>query len=270
MAMMRVSDLLGVRHLVHGCLAAAAALLALALPNMSAAAEPGREPSRQVHNSQNLGQRDQTASSKPDARTLATAQPVATGAASILPNAPAGPYMRIYGQANPPYGFVQFCSSFPAECAQGDTGEGRFNADPARLAELDAINRQVNASVEPVTDMDLYGVPEWWAIPANGRGDCEDYALLKRQMLIRRGWPVSSVLMTVVRDEKGEGHAVLTARTAQGDFVLDNKASDLKLWNNTPYKFVMRQSYLNVKVWMSLDPKESVAPGPMAGVKIIR
>jgi predicted transglutaminase-like cysteine proteinase len=272
MALMRASDLPGVRRLVHGC-AAAATIVSLTLPltMASAAAEPVHEPSRQVQNREHPGQRGQTASSKPEARTWATAQvAAAVGTAAISPNAPAGPYMRIYGQANPPYGFVQFCSSFPAECVQGDAGEGRFNADPARLAELDAINRQVNASVEPVTDMDLYGVPEWWAIPANGRGDCEDYALLKRQLLISRGWPVSSVLVTVVRDEKGEGHAVLTARTAQGDFVLDNKAPDLKLWNNTPYKFVMRQSYLNVKVWMSLDPKETVAPGPMAGVKIIR
>ena len=55
------------------------------------------------------------------------------------------------------------------------------------------------------------------------KGDCEDYALLKRHTLIRKGWPVGSLLLTVVRDEKGEGHAVLTARTKQGDFILDNK-----------------------------------------------
>jgi predicted transglutaminase-like cysteine proteinase len=198
--------------------------------------------------------------------------PSLTGAVPPAIAAAAGPFMRIHGQANPPYGFVQFCDSFPAECVAGEASDGRFNAGPERLAELDAINRHVNATIEPVTDMDLYGVPEWWAIPAlnthgNGKGDCEDYALLKRQILISRGWPVNSVLMTVVRDEKGDGHAVLTARTAQGDFILDNKAPDVRLWNQTSYKFVMRQSYLNVKVWMSLDPKETVAPGPMAGVK---
>jgi predicted transglutaminase-like cysteine proteinase len=183
-----------------------------------------------------------------------------------------GHFMRIFGQANPPYGFVQFCDSFPKECLSGDAGEGRFDATPERLAELDAINRTINANIEPVTDLDLYGVPEWWAIPklradGTGKGDCEDYALLKRQILIKSGWPVSSVLMTVVRDEKGDGHAVLTARTAQGDFILDNKAIDVRLWSKTGYKFVMRQSYLNVKVWMSLDPKETMSPGPMAAAK---
>ena len=38
------------------------------------------------------------------------------------------------------------------------------------------------------------------------------------------------MLMTVVRDEKGEGHAVLTARTVQGDFILDNKSEEVKVW----------------------------------------
>jgi predicted transglutaminase-like cysteine proteinase len=184
----------------------------------------------------------------------------------------AAPFMRIYGQANPPYGFVQFCESYPKECVTGDSTDGRFDATPERLVELDAVNRYINEAIEPVTDQELYGVPEWWALPTlradgTGKGDCEDYALLKRQILIKRGWPINSVLMTVVRDEKGDGHAVLTARTAQGDFILDNKATDVRLWSRTDYKFIMRQSYLNVKVWMSLDPKETVSPGPMAAAK---
>ena len=66
--------------------------------------------------------------------------------------------------------------------------------------------------------------------------------------------------MTVVRDEKGEGHAVLTARTVQGDFILDNKIEDVRMWNKTPYQFVMRQSYLNPKVWVALDTRQ----GPLA------
>ena len=201
--------------------------------------------------------------------------PLALQAPLSAAAATATPYMRIFGQANPPYGFVQFCDSFPKDCMAGEPSDGRFDANPDRLAELDAVNRHVNTVIEPVTDLDLYGVPEWWAIPrlasdGTGRGDCEDYALLKRQLLIKRGWPVNSMLMTVVRDEKGEGHAVLTARTAQGDFILDNKAADVKLWSETTYRFVMRQSYLNVKVWMSLDPKETVSPGPMAAVKAPR
>lgn len=125
-------------------------------------------------------------------------------------------------------------------------------ATPERLSELDEVNRLVNAAVKPVTDLEAYGVEEYWTLPTN-RGDCEDYALLKRKILIQRGWPQSALLLTVVRDELGEGHAVLTARTAQGDFVLDNKITDVRIWHATPYKYLMRQSYVNPEAWVSLE-----------------
>ena len=110
----------------------------------------------------------------------------------------------------------------------GPLEEQRFSATPARLSELDAINRSVNREIEPATDLEIYGQTEYWTIPTH-QGDCEDYALLKRKRLMARGWPASALLMTVVRDEKGEGHAVLTARTAQGDFILDNKVDEVKV-----------------------------------------
>ena len=128
----------------------------------------------------------------------------------------------------------------------------RFQATPERLSELDEVNRAVNHEIEPATDAEIYGVNELWTMPTS-RGDCEDFALLKRQRLMARGWPANALLMTVVRDEKNEGHAILTARTSQGDFVLDNKIEAVRLWNQTPYHFVMRQSYIDPKVWVSLD-----------------
>lgn len=175
-------------------------------------------------------------------------------------------YMRVYGQAAPPYGFVDFCARAPSECVRASTEAMRFSASPQRLAELDDINRVVNNSIEPATDIELYGVEEFWTLPVT-RGDCEDYALLKRHLLIKRGWPVGSLLMTVVKDEKGEGHAILTARTVQGDFILDNKTSNVLPWHRTPYEYVMRQSYVDPRVWMSLDPKQAQAPSALSGVK---
>lgn len=175
-------------------------------------------------------------------------------------------YMRIFGNAQPPYGFVRFCEVDPKECVAGPADDARFQATPERLSELDQVNRAVNHEIEPATDMEVYGVAEWWAIPTT-RGDCEDFALLKRQRLIARGWPIGALLMTVVRDEKNDGHAILTARTSQGDFVLDNKVESVRLWNQTPYHYVMRQSYLDPKVWVSLDPSDISTPGAMAGVQ---
>ncbi len=169
-------------------------------------------------------------------------------------------FMRAFGSAQPPYGFIQFCESQPRYCLTTWRGDDRYEATPARLSELDEINRLVNSAVEPVTDIDAYGVEEFWTLPTT-EGDCEDYALLKREMLIERGWPASALLLTVVRDEQGEGHAVLTARTTHGDFILDNKVEDVRIWNATGYQFVMRQSYVNPKAWVSLE--ESVLDKPV-------
>lgn len=176
------------------------------------------------------------------------------------------PFMRVYGPAQPPYGFVRFCERNPDACRARHIEDIRFQPTPERLSELDEVNRWVNRTIAPATDMEIYGVSEFWTFPVD-RGDCEDYALLKQKILIQRGWPKSSLLITVVRDEKGEGHAVLTARTAQGDFVLDNKVDDVRLWNASGYYFLMRQSYLDPRVWVSLDVNDRVAPDAIAGVQ---
>ena len=127
------------------------------------------------------------------------------------------------------------------------------------MDELQYVSWHVNRKIAPASDMEVYGEIEYWAIPRT-RGDCEDYALLKRKILMARGWPAHALLMTVVRDEKGEGHAVLTARTQQGDFVLDNKVDEVKVWYRTPYEYVMRQSYLDPMLWMALGLKDVQTP----------
>lgn len=174
-------------------------------------------------------------------------------------------YMRVFGQAIPPFGFVQFCEASPSECQPDSRRDTRFHATPQHLSELDEVNRYVNRKIRPATDYEIFGVNERWIIPT-GQGDCEDYALLKRKILIERGWPPSALLMTVVRDELGEGHAVLTARTAQGDFILDNKVDEVMLWYLKPYEFIMRQSFLNPKVWVSLNP-QAYSPAAIAVVR---
>lgn len=196
------------------------------------------------------------------ATTAAQAQDVAL----LEPAIRAPQFMRVFGNAQPPYGFIRFCDAQPGECAEGAAGDVRFKATPERLSDLDEVNREVNHEIEPATDLEIYGVTEWWALPVT-RGDCEDFALLKRHRLIERGWPTGALLMTVVRDEKNEGHAILTARTSQGDFVLDNKSEYVRLWSQTPYHFVMRQSSMDPTVWSSLDPTDVSTPGAMAGVQ---
>ena len=198
---------------------------------------------------------------------FAAAMPaMAQQVAIISPAVRAPEFMRVYGSSQPPYGFVTFCERLPLECMVTAASDARFEATPERLSELDEVNRTVNHEIEPATDMEIYGVAEYWTLPTT-RGDCEDYQLLKRHRLIQRGWPSGTLLMTVVRDEKNEGHAVLTARTTQGDYILDNKIDIVRLWNQTPYHYVMRQSYMDPKVWVSLDPNDASTPAAIAGVQ---
>ncbi|MFT5509668.1 MAG: putative transglutaminase-like cysteine proteinase [Hyphomicrobiaceae bacterium] len=173
-------------------------------------------------------------------------------------------FMRVHGQALPPFGFVHFCQRYKTDCNRvDDVSFARFDANVNHLHELDLVNRSINTKIKPVTDMELYGREEFWTYPTT-QGDCEDYVVLKRRILMSRGWPSSALLITVVRDENGDGHAVLTVRTKQGDYVLDNKVDDVRLWSQTPYKYLMRQSYLNPKLWMALDPRIKHGNGSVA------
>lgn len=187
----------------------------------------------------------------------ATADPARSGK-SVRPAS----FMRVFGPAAPPFGFVQFCEREASECIPAGRMNSRVAATPQRLSELDAINRYVNTSIAPTTDFELYGREEYWTLPSHS-GDCEDYALLKRKMLIERGWPSSALLMTVVRDERGDGHAILTARTTHGDFILDNKVADIRIWHKTGYRYVMRQSYVDPRIWMSLELENSQITAPL-------
>lgn len=160
--------------------------------------------------------------------------------------------MRIYEETRAPIGHVLFCRANPEQC------RSQFVASPrvpeltnARWNELVEINDSINRAVEPVTDMELYRTIEHWTYP-QGAGDCEDYVLEKQRELVRRGWPAESLLITVVRDENNEGHAVLTVTTDAGDFVLDNRYPMIRRWQDTPYTFRKRQSQHNPVEWVSL------------------
>ena len=103
-----------------------------------------------------------------------------------------------------------------------------------------------------MTDMDHWGVVERWNYPDDGYGDCEDYVLHKRKMLMQAGWPREALLITVVRDRNGDGHAILTVKTDKGEFILDNQTDEILLWSETGYRFVKRQSQADPNIWIAL------------------
>jgi predicted transglutaminase-like cysteine proteinase len=165
-------------------------------------------------------------------------------------------FMSSFGDTLPPIGYVNFCREHDSECRPAERFADRIQLTAAKLQEIKRVNDAVNTDVAPVTDLELYGQPEVWAYPS-GKGDCEDYVLLKRRLLAARGFPESTLLITVVRDENNEGHAVLTVRTDRGDLILDNKRREVMRWADTPYTFVKRQSERNPLVWISLLPPET-------------
>jgi predicted transglutaminase-like cysteine proteinase len=172
-------------------------------------------------------------------------------------------FMQDYGVVSPPPAFNRFCEENPTECLP-QKQSASFSDSPERLEQLDRVNREVNRAIKPETDIEHYGIEDYWTLPRDGKGDCEDYALLKRHILLAMGWPSSALLMTVVRIENGEGHAVLSAKTRSGDFILDNRTDVLKLWYQTSYSFKMRQSVYDPKVWLDLDPSDDALPAPIS------
>jgi predicted transglutaminase-like cysteine proteinase len=110
-----------------------------------------------------------------------------------------------------------------------------------RMAQLQQVNSHVNSTIREVSDLEQYGREDVWALPASGKGDCEDFALLKRKMLIERGWPAASLSITVGATSQGEAHAVLTVSTSQGQYVLDNLTSSILSPAQTGHVFHARQ-----------------------------
>jgi predicted transglutaminase-like cysteine proteinase len=118
----------------------------------------------------------------------------------------------------------------------------RLILTPERMSELRQINSHVNSTIVEVSDMDQYGREDVWTLPMSGRGDCEDFALLKRKLLLQRGWPASALSVSVGTTSSGEPHAVLVVTTASGEYVLDNLTSSILPPSQTGHTLLSRQS----------------------------
>jgi predicted transglutaminase-like cysteine proteinase len=157
-----------------------------------------------------------------------------------------------FGKSLPPIGYVNFCAEGQDECKFSGGKSAHLGMSPDTWNMLVQVNTYVNGKIKPVSDIDQYRTAEKWAYPI-AAGDCEDYALLKKRYLVGMGISADELLMTVLLDEKGEGHAVLTVVTDNGDFILDNRRDEILRWTQTPYKFLKRQSQQNPKQWVALQ-----------------
>lgn len=167
-------------------------------------------------------------------------------------NASPAAAMRIIGKANPPIGHYEFCQTYQSECQPTSLDNGPLKLTEERWKTILDVNYTVNTTITPMTDMEIYGVEERWAYPTTV-GDCEDFVLLKRKMLINKGIAESNLLITVVLQPNGEGHAVLTVRTDHGDFILDNMRNKVMEWSTTEYTYLKRQSSDNPGRWVKIQ-----------------
>ncbi len=165
----------------------------------------------------------------------------------------------IGGPTTVPYGWDDFCRRYGEECSGGPLQPLNIELTPENLRKIERVQRWVNSLVKPVPDMKHWGIIDKWNYPTDGKGDCEDFALLKRKLLMEEGFPRQSLLMTVVKDEHNEGHAVLTVKTTAGELILDNMNDGVLSWDQTGYRYVKRQSQTDQNIWEQIgDP--SAAP----------
>ena len=157
----------------------------------------------------------------------------------------------VTGSARPLPAWAEFCERYAAECAVDRVEPAAVTLTPARWQTINSVNRRVNRAVHAVTDQEHWGVPDRWDLAEDGQGDCEDFQLRKRQLLADAGLPRRAMRMTVVVDEKGDGHAVLTVVTDRGDLVLDNKTNAVLPWRQTGYTFIKRESQ-DALAWVGL------------------
>ena len=186
---------------------------------------------------------------------------LATSSTPIVMAAQPGGFSMVVGSVtSQPIGHYQFCKKNRQECR----GTGVRTAPP-RVTDFGwtvvrDVNESVNYAVLPMTDLEIHGKEEVWSYP-DVVGDCEDYVLLKRAMLMERGFSASDLLITVVRKPNGEGHAVLTLRTADGDYVLDNLEDEVKMWTDTPYSYLKRQASFHAGRWVDIENGDELHVG---------
>ena len=108
-----------------------------------------------------------------------------------------GAYMQTGKLTSQPIGHYDFCKREAAECNIVSRDTRSLSLNNTNWQNIQTINLSINERIKPMTDMEIYGVEERWAYPTTV-GDCEDFVLLKRKMLMNKGFSASNLLIIVV------------------------------------------------------------------------
>lgn len=158
-------------------------------------------------------------------------------------------FLKLSQAIEAPTAAQNLCHTYAWACAKSADARAITQAD---LQTLNEVNRSVNHGIREVSDLSQFRSNDVWTLPTATGGDCEDFALLKKQELIKRGLPAQSLLIATVLDKNRRGHAVLIARTERGDLVLDNATGKIRNWALTGYTFLRMQNPQAPNRWVSL------------------
>ena len=169
---------------------------------------------------------------------------------AIVPMNPARPSgltmvstpMEMGAAVETPSGYAAFWKRDPADCALGEGEPDQVAFTPALLSTLEFVNFAMNTAIKPMEDEIHYGRVDYWTIPKDGYGDCEDYALAKRKALADAGLSRRALRIAVAQLPSGEAHAVLTIATDHGDYVLDNRSNQILPWQDAGLTWIARQT----------------------------
>ncbi|MCO6187040.1 transglutaminase-like cysteine peptidase [Rhizobium sp. L1K21] len=151
--------------------------------------------------------------------------------------------------------FASAWNEISANSGRAIVSKASYLPQPSLRDRMIAINASVNRSIRYQSDATLYGAADHWATPdetlSNGKGDCEDFAILKMALLAKEGVALSDMALVVVFDQgRGLYHAVLDVRAGGRHFILDNLheavLSDQQLPNYLPlYSIVNGRAYFH-------------------------
>ncbi|KAA6204951.1 MAG: transglutaminase [Candidatus Tokpelaia sp.] len=196
-----------------------------------------------------------------------TPAPAGKAALPALSAAAGSAAMETLGLTSQPVGHYDFCRRYAQQCRARKGATAPLRLTPKIRHNMLRVNAAVNNTIHAATDDEIYGQEEYWEYPDKAgskmRGDCEDYVLLKQRELQKRGLPAAALLITVVRKPDGEAHAVLSVRTEDGDFILDNLRDEVLNWQETEYHYIKRQSIRHAGLWVGIAPRPALKPGIM-------
>jgi predicted transglutaminase-like cysteine proteinase len=152
-------------------------------------------------------------------------------------------------------GQVELCKRLPDTCFRQTKEYVPLRVDAAFMKKLTAENIHINKTIVPADDKAQYGQDDYWNLPDDGKGDCEDFVLAKMKLFHEKfGIPLNNMSMVYVEitpDNKKDvgNHAILALRTSDGDYLFNNLTEDVVFPYETPYKFVAATSFEDFTRW---------------------